>query len=49
MWKFALIYECFGLQARFLNELCSQTEVQLYLQFRKLEEVQKPNDSYVVF
>jgi hypothetical protein len=25
--KFDLIYECFGLQARFRNELCSQTKV----------------------
>jgi hypothetical protein len=30
MGKFALIYECFGLRARFWNELCSQTKVPLY-------------------
>jgi hypothetical protein len=30
MGKFALIYECFGLQARFRNELCSQNKVPLY-------------------
>jgi hypothetical protein len=30
MGKFALVYECFGLQARFWNELCSQTKVPLY-------------------
>jgi hypothetical protein len=31
MGKFALIYECFGLRARFRNELCSQTKVPPYI------------------
>jgi hypothetical protein len=31
MVKFAVMYECFGLQARFQNELCSQTKVPLYI------------------
>jgi hypothetical protein len=31
MGKFALINECFGLQARLQNELCSQTKVPLYI------------------
>jgi hypothetical protein len=30
MGKFTLIYERFGLQADFRNELCSQTKVPLY-------------------
>ena len=30
MGKFALICKCFGLQARFQNERCSQTKVLLY-------------------
>ena len=29
--KFALIYECFALQACFWNELCLKTKVLLYL------------------
>jgi hypothetical protein len=35
MGKFALIYKCFGLRARFRNELCSQTKVPLYLDAHK--------------
>jgi hypothetical protein len=30
MGKITLIYECFGLRARFWNELCPQTKVPLY-------------------
>jgi hypothetical protein len=33
MGKFTLIYEFFGLQAHFQNELCSQTKVPLYFDF----------------
>jgi hypothetical protein len=33
MGNFALIYECFGLRARFRNELCSQAKVPLYSGF----------------
>jgi hypothetical protein len=43
MGKFALIYECFGLRARFRNELCSQSKVWLYLGLCKYTFAQRRN------
>ena len=39
MGKFTLIYECFGLQARFLNGLCSQSKDLLYVEINVVCEM----------
>jgi hypothetical protein len=41
MGKFTLIYECFGLQARLYNGLCSQSKVLLYNKVRISREGQR--------